>query len=151
MIVMSTEKFIYIFIDDITESHPIKYIWIRWTCRRAGETVRRGGVTDARQRIFPSRVLTLYTSLNPPRPSRCSSRYRSLRVGWSLNLEENTRTSEWDTQTNGFMSTYTTGLLSPQPCPVQWVIHLPSFTNTHLLNDWQREQTTTTHQNGKCD
>lgn len=33
-------------------------------------------------------IFTLKTSLKPPLPSRCNSKYRSFRVGWSLNLRE---------------------------------------------------------------
>lgn len=33
-------------------------------------------------------IFTLKTSLKPPLPRRCNSKYRSFRVGWSLNLKE---------------------------------------------------------------
>lgn len=33
-------------------------------------------------------MLTLKTSLKPPLPSKCNSRYRSFSVGWSLNLRD---------------------------------------------------------------
>lgn len=40
-------------------------------------------------------MLTLKTSLKPPLPSKCNSRYRSFSVGWSLNLRDKMVSSWW--------------------------------------------------------
>lgn len=62
-------------------------------CKRENATSRRIDKTAAQKSdwmLFTQDcwIITLKTSLKPPLPSRCNNKYRSFRVGWSLNLRD---------------------------------------------------------------